>query len=690
MINPMKEQTEIRKKLHAAALDAPKTSGVYLWKDEAGVILYVGKAKSLKNRLSSYFTSHRDIKTRILVSRASSIEYITTENEYEALLLENTLIKKHKPRYNINLKDGKTYPVIKITGEDFPRIYRTRRIQNDGGRYFGPFPDVNAIDDFLDFVKRNYKMRQCRVLKKRAQPCLYYHIGRCSAPCCGKIDKEGYRAEMEEILLFLEGDPADTVPKLERMMKDAAKNLEFEKASRLRDGIRAIHALREQNAVVDMDPESRDYVAWAAEGTMVTFAVLRMRGGRLVSRDLYRVRSLKDEEEILPEFLMACYTDPLQVPPSIFVPSESGLALAERWFAEELGVETRIEAVAGTDSGEAEARGETGSRAEAADAEITASGGAHNASSGTTENRHRAAMAMARFNAREDARRRLREHGDFPALEELRSLLGLPRVPSRIEGFDIAHIGGRLPVASLITFKDGNPDRKNYRIFRLKTTDGVIDDFASMREAATRRYTRLMNEGEDLPDLLLIDGGIGQVNAVTGVLDALGADIPVIGLAKRDEEIYLPGRSEPVSLPRRSDALRLLQRVRDETHRFATTRNQKLRTKENTTLVFESLPGIGPRKAVKLLDAYGSLEGLAKKAAEPDGIAEIARTAQISLEAARTAAAALPALLEERTQERKKRAQGMDSRTASGRDMAALALLAAETERDYPQKGTEK
>ena len=229
---------------------------------------------------------------------------------------------------------------------------------------------------------------------------------------------------------------------------------------------------------------------------MVTFAVLRMRGGRLVSRDLYRVRSLKDEEEILPEFLMACYTDPLQVPPSIFVPSESGLALAERWFAEELGVETRIEAVAGTDSGEAEARGETGSRAEAADAEITASGGAHNASSGTTENRHRAAMAMARFNAREDARRRLREHGDFPALEELRSLLGLPRVPSRIEGFDIAHIGGRLPVASLITFKDGNPDRKNYRIFRLKTTDGVIDDFASMREAATRRYTRLMNEGE--------------------------------------------------------------------------------------------------------------------------------------------------------------------------------------------------
>ena len=187
MINPMKEQASIRNKLHDTALDAPKTSGVYLWKDETGLVIYVGKAKSLKNRLSSYFTSNRDIKTRILVSRAYSIEYITTENEYEALLLENTLIKKYSPRYNINLKDGKTYPVIKITGEKFPRMYRTRRIQNDGGRYFGPFPDVNAADNFLDFIKRNYKLRQCRVLKKRTTPCLYYHIGRCSAPCCGKF-----------------------------------------------------------------------------------------------------------------------------------------------------------------------------------------------------------------------------------------------------------------------------------------------------------------------------------------------------------------------------------------------------------------------------------------------------------------------------------------------------------------------
>jgi excinuclease ABC subunit C len=670
----MKEQAAIRKKLHDTALDAPKTSGVYLWKDETGLVIYVGKAKSLKNRLSSYFTSNRDLKTRILVSRAHSIEYITTENEYEALLLENTLIKKFSPRYNINLKDGKTYPVIKITGEKFPRMYRTRRIQNDGGRYFGPFPDLNAADNFLDFIKRNYKLRQCRVLKKRTTPCLYYHIGRCSAPCCGKISAQDYNKEFDEILLLLDGDTASSIQKLDAAMKDAAKNLLFEKAARIRDGIQAIRALREQNAVVDMDPESRDYIAWAAEGTMVTFAVLQMRSGRLTGRDLYRVRSLKDEEEILSEFLMAYYTDGAMVPPHIFVPTESGLALAEKWFSEGLGIRTEIAVVRLPESGDA-----TGD----------------DASSGV-EKRHTAAMAMARFNAKQDAERRLREHGDFPALEELKNVLNLPAIPSRIEGFDIAHIGGRLPVASLITFRDGNPDRKNYRMFRLRTTDGVIDDFASMREVTSRRYTRLINEGADLPDLILIDGGIGQVNAVRGVLDSLGADIPIVGLAKQDEELYLPGNSTPVTLPRRSDALRLLQRVRDETHRFATTRNQRLRTKENTTLVFESLPGVGPKKAVLLLEKFGSLEKLAEAAQAPGGLETIAREAKLSAQAAKGMADALPALLAAREEERTKRAESgtvahgvYAARTGrdSASDIVELArLAAAESETEYEKK----
>jgi len=705
MINAMKEQSETRERLHATALDAPKTSGVYFWKDETGRVIYVGKAKNLKNRLSSYFTSNRDIKTRILVSRAHTIEYITTDNEYEALLLENTLIKQHSPRYNINLKDGKTYPLIKITNEEFPRVFRTRRMQNDGARYFGPFPNVPAVDAFLDYVKRNYRLRQCKVLKKRKTPCLYYHIGLSSAPCCGKIDAEAYAAAVDEIALLLDGDTAESVARLETAMKDAAKALLFEKAARMRDGIAAIRELREQNAVVDLDPEARDYIAWAAEGTMVTFAVLRMRGGRLTARDLYRTRSLKDEEEILPEFLMAFYTDPADAPPRIFVPSESGLALAERWISEGLGAATHIEALSPDG---AAGRGDEGRR-------------------------HAAAMAMARFNAREDAARRLREHGDFPALEELKTLLGLPTIPSRIEGFDIAHIGGRLPVASLISFKDGNPDRKNYRMFRLRTTDGVIDDFASMREVTSRRYSRLMNEGADLPDLLLIDGGIGQVNAVQGVLDALGADIPIVGLAKRDEELYLPGRSDPVTLPRRSDALRLLQRVRDETHRFATTRNQRLRTKENTTLIFESLPGVGPKKAVRLLERFGSLEGLAtalfgegfnlsigglttaseaigerptvsgileaaeppsagpsrpatapqasaERSSPPDGavLAEIARLVGLSAEAARTLAAAVPGLMQERNADREKRAAGgtPPAKRGPGRNVQGAAASA--------------
>jgi excinuclease ABC subunit C len=392
------------------------------------------------------------------------------------------------------------------------------------------------------------------------------------------------------------------------------------------------------------------------------------------------VRSLKDEEEILPEFLMAYYTDPARVPPSIFVPNESGLALTERWFTEGLGISVSLTVVPLPEDESADVL--NAGDEFAADGLDTASG-TNAAVPVTNEKRHTAAMAMARFNARTDAARRLREHGDFPALEELKNLLGLPALPSRIEGFDIAHIGGRLPVASLISFRDGNPDRKNYRMFRLRTTDGIIDDFASMREVTTRRYSRLLNEHAELPDLILIDGGIGQVNAVKGVLDALGADIPIAGLAKEDEEIYRPGNSTPIRLPRRSDALRLLQRVRDETHRFATTRNQRLRTKENTTLIFESLPGIGPKKAVKLLEKFGTLEDLALAAARENGVAEIALAAGIAESVAREVAAAVPALLEERKTEREKRAlSGTHTGYGAGTtntaaDIANLARLAA-------------
>ena len=643
----MSEQTDVREALHQYALSAPKTSGVYLWRDDEDIVIYVGKAKSLKNRLSSYFASRRDIKTRILVSRARRLEYIQTDNEYEALLLENNLIQKYKPRYNIHLKDGKTYPVLKITNERYPRLYRTRRVQNDGARYFGPFPNVSALDDFLSLVKRSYTLRQCKRLKKQ-EPCLYFHIGRCSAPCAGKISEQDYQRDIDEIALLLEGDFVQPLAELKNKMQAAAAAREFEKAARIRDGIQAVQVLRGQNTVEDMDPEARDYIGWAAEGTLITFTVFKMRGGKVVGRDLYRTESLKDESEVLPEFLIAYYTDPQQIPPHIFVFSGQGHELAEQWFADRFGVQVVITAIpleekpAASNTNEAysdpEAEphsnyGAASDALEAAEPHLnygavadTAENSSGNEPSALREylaampssvlRRHRAALAMARFNAKEDAARRLKELGDFPAVEELQKVLGLEHPPRRIEGFDIAHLHGKYTVASLISFKDGNPDKKNYRIFRLRKTDGIIDDYTSMREAVARRYTRLVNEGAELPDLIMIDGGIGQVNAAKSILDALELDIPLVGLAEKNEELYRPHVNCPIVLPRRSAALRLLQRVRDETHRFANTRNNRLRSKESLHLVFEQLPHIGAKRAAVLLRSFSSIEKLAAASAE--------------------------------------------------------------------------
>ena len=661
----MSEQADVREALHQYALSAPKTSGVYLWRDEKDIVIYIGKAKSLKNRLSSYFASKRDIKTRILVSRARRIEYIQTDNEYEALLLENNLIKKYKPRYNINLKDGKTYPVLKITNERYPRLYRTRRIQNDGARYFGPFPNVPAVDDFLSLIKRTYTLRQCKRLKKR-EPCLYFHIGRCSAPCADKISETDYRKDIDEIALLLEGDLKKPLAELTEKMKAAAAAREFEKAARIRDGMQAVRALRGQNSVEDMDPEARDYIGWAAEGALITFTVFKMRGGKVVGRDLYRTESLKDEAEVLPEFLIAYYTDPKQIPPHIFVCAGQEYELAEQWFADRLGVKVTITAIPLEDRKQASATDTESLTAvnehsyhidntetaaaektpvygavtpdEAATAPVSDSASEPEALKQTAADRlppsvlrrHKAALAMAQFNAKEDAARRVKELGDFPALEELQKILSLDRPPHRIEGFDIAHLHGKYTVASLISFKDGNPDKKNYRIFRLRTTDGIIDDYASMREAVARRYTRLLNEAAELPDLIMIDGGIGQVNAAKAVLDALELDIPLVGLAEKNEELYRPHINKPIVLPRRSAALRVLQRVRDETHRFANTRNNRLRSKKELHLQFEQLPHIGEKRAARLLRSFSSIEKLA--AASTEAAAAAARITQAQAE----------------------------------------------------------
>lgn len=589
----MKNDPLIYDKLHQTALKAPKLPGVYLWKDENQEVIYVGKAKNLKNRLSSYFSGIKDIKTKTLISKAFLIEYITTDNEYEALILENTLIKKYSPRYNINLKDDKSYPVLRITNEDFPRIFRTRRIIQDGSKYFGPFPNAGALSTFTENLYKQYPLRQCKKLRKRSSPCMYYHIGRCAAPCCEKISKESYNQIIEEIIHLLEENPKETVQKLTLEMKECAKALDFEKAAKIRDNIDAIKALHIKNSVSDFNTDSRDYIGFATEGTLVSFAVLKMREGRLIARDLYRTKSLNTDEELINEFLMAYYVSQDLFPSQIFIPINMDVNLFRQWSEKEMEIQAQIFTPEVFDS------------------------------------KHNSAMEMAEQNAKEDIIRRLRERSDTPALEELKQLLKLDHLPTRIEGFDIAHIGGKFPVASLISFYNGNPDKKNYRYFRLKTTDGIIDDFASMREATARRYTRLLNENAELPDLILIDGGIGQVNAAKGVLSTLDLDIPIIGLAEKNEDIYLPGNSTPIQLPKRSDALRLLQRVRDETHRFATSKNQALRTKEKTANPFLELPHIGSKRAMLLLKTYGTIQNLVDEVTKK-GLSHLAETATLS------------------------------------------------------------
>jgi excinuclease ABC subunit C len=570
-------------RLKAVARAAPLESGVYIMRDGDSKIVYIGKAKVLRNRLSSYFTGKKDVKTRVLVSRIDQIEYIVTRDEYEALLLENTLIKQHSPRYNINLKDGKTYPVIRVTGEEFPRVFRTRRVVQDGSTYFGPFPSAQTVDTYLKLIEELFPLRKCFRLRKRESPCMYYHIGRCSGPCAGKITKEAYAETISQVTDLLSGQTDALLAKLEAAMAQASAELRFERAASLRDSIQAINSFKPENEVFDFDQADRDYIAWADDGPMVSFVAIQMRAGRMSGRDVFRSRSAADEEETVHDFLLSYYGKGRPPPPAVYLEKQVPVDLVLDWFKRELGADAAFPR--------------------------------------PTEKRHQAAIAMAGQNAREDIVRRLREGGDPEAVESLRAVLSLKRPPLRIEGFDIAHLSGLYPVASLISFQNGVPDKKNYRHFRLKSLDGKIDDFESMREAVSRRYSRLLNDKAELPDLVLIDGGIGQVNAVKGVFDLLELDIDIVGLAKRDEELWLPAARKPIVLPRHSPALRLLQRVRDETHRFATGLNQRLRSKEGLKLGrLEAVPGVGPERARELITAFGSMEAL--MAAEPQFVAE--------------------------------------------------------------------
>jgi excinuclease ABC subunit C len=649
----MNSQGEIRDtgsfdSLKAAAHDAPRLPGVYLWKDEEGRIIYIGKAKSLRDRLSSYFSGEKDAKTAILVRRAASIETIIVTSEYEALLLENTLIKQHSPRYNIDLKDGKTYPVIRITNEEFPRIFRTRRIIEDQSLYYGPFPNVQNVDAMLELIDKLFPLRKCKTirsnLRKRRDPCMYYHIGRCMAPCCGKISPEEYRRHVERVQRLLSGETEPLIIELTEKMHEAARALQFEWAAQIRNAIRAIEDLvGEDSAVVDFDPEGRDYIAWAAEGVLATFTVFSLRGGKMTGRELYRTRSAADEGESLELFITTYYDPTRPPPPKIYIQPETDNA----------GGNAVSAAVMGNDSLMNWFKSQWGHQPELIQPE---------------EKHHTAILAMARQNALEDIRKRLKERGAGPALDELARALDLPGRPERIEGFDIAQLDGKHPVASLVSFKNGIPDKKNYRYFKLRSVIGIVDDFAAMREAVQRRYSRLIREGKDIPDLVLIDGGIGQVNAAKGVMDELGVDCAVVGLAKRDEELWLPHAQEPLILSRRSEALKVLQFVRDETHRFATGLNQRLRSKDLFFPVLESVDGIGKRRAAAIIKAYENVENIA--AADP---AEIAERCRIGKPAAKAVRAAARLALENRASRRQQFSAGRGKRSGLAESLAAEA-----------------
>ena len=580
----------------------PHNSGVYLMRDGKGTVIYVGKAKDLHRRVTSYFLANRPPKTAALVAKIRHIDHIITGNEYEALVLENNLIKKYNPHYNIDLKDGKSYPVIRITHEDFPKVFKTRRLVNDGSKYFGPYPDAGKLDTFLDLIQKIFPLRRCGTpLKKQLRPCLYYHLGLCGGPCAGLVSKERYRSSIDEVERFLSGDDQSLKQKLKSEMEADAKAFKFEEAAKKRDMLVALKAVGKEQEVQDFTSEARDYAAIEMRSPLCTVSIMQMRDGRLIGRALYRAETFDDETETLMDFLVRYYSDGKKLPRYLYVSHEIDVPLISEFFKKQFG----------------------------GDLEVTV----------PTDGRHYRILRMAVENARSDVERRLKSRDNTKALELLQKELDLPTVPTLIEGYDIAQLSGKYTVASMISFRDGNPNREGYRRFNIKGLDGKIDDFESMREATARRYTRVVNENLEHPGLILIDGGKGQVMAVREILDSLGlTDVPIVGLAKDMEEIVFDHDRPPLLLDPSDEGLRVLIAVRDECHRFATTANQNQRSVDATFKVLESIDGVGPARSQRLMKTFGSLdelmrqspEDLASKGKVPKAVAErILRTLKL-------------------------------------------------------------
>ena len=593
---------------------APTRPGVYLMRDGSGDVLYVGKAASLRHRLRSYFASQANLepKIRTMVSKVADFDFIVTESEQEAVILESNLIKRHKPVYNARLKDDKSYPFIKIdVTEDFPQVYITRRVPNDGSRYFGPFASASSVRRTLALLKKLFPYRSCTktITGTDPRPCLEYHINRCVAPCIGAVNKEQYREIIDQVILFMEGKSDRIVKSIALRMRAAAEELEFERAAVLRDQVRAIERVHEGQKVLHLTSENLDVIAAVQSKGEAWVEVFFIRQGKLIGRDHFMMAGTEGDgpEKILTAFVEQFYAANPYVPPRILMqhPLEDADAVLE-WLQKKRQGPVKVYVPQ---------RGEKRKLVQMV---------AENAAQGLEQLRIK----------HEDA------EGLDAAMAELQEALSLPSLPSRIEAYDISNIQGTNPVGSMVVFVDGKRKSSDYRKFKVNTVEG-IDDYSMMREVLTRRFRRLARSRDDaptngssggasqgdqawetVPNLVLIDGGRGHLSAALQVFLELGIDfVPLASLAKENEEIFVPQVPEPIVLPRESKGLFLVQRVRDEAHRFAITFHRQRRSKSSLGSAMDLIPGIGPKRRRMLLRRFGSVKGV--RDAELDELAAV-------------------------------------------------------------------
>lgn len=558
----------------------PDSPGVYIMKNEAGKVIYVGKAVVLKNRVRQYFQSNKghSPKVRVMVSKIADFETILTGSEMEALILECNLIKKYRPRYNISLKDDKTYPYVKVTlAEKYPRVMITRRIMKDGARYFGPYTQVGAVHESLKLLRRLFPMRTCKHMDVD-RPCLEYHIKRCVAPCTGEVNPEEYTKMVDAVCLFLEGRTEIVEKRLEEQMMDAAENLRFEEAARLRDQLHAVQKVAEKQRIVTGSGD-QDAIGMSRSEIGVCVQIFFIRSGKMIGREHFLLSGSEEESnsDVLSAFLKQYYHRAAFIPHEILLPMEvPEQQVIGEWLTEKKGSKVYVE--------------------------VPQRGTKHDIVMMAENN-------AAKYLSDEAARIKTSNEQTEGAVRELGEYLGMKQLPWRMECFDISHIQGSETVASMVVFEGGIPNKSAYRRFKIKSAEGKPDDFLSMREVTTRRYGK--KDVEDMPDLIIIDGGKGQLSSALEIIRGAGhTAVPVIGLAKQFEWIFVEGKSEPVILPRNSQALFLMQRIRDEAHRFAITYHRSLRGKRNLVSVLDHITGIGEKRRQALRKKFGTIQNM--------------------------------------------------------------------------------